>query len=85
MAFFEQCKAELQCWIREALDELGLKADWDVLPWIAHIIENGYRRSGAGYSRMGWLKRVCGYKPPQKAREDEDGTGAEDSSEQVDS
>jgi hypothetical protein len=83
MAFFEQCKAELQCWIREALDELGLKADWDVLPWIAHVIETGYRRSGAGYSRMGWLKRVCGYKPP-KTREDEDGKGAEDSTEQVD-
>ena len=61
MTFYDQCKAELETWTREALDELGLKAAWDVVPWIIHIIETGYRREGAGCSRMHWLKAACGY------------------------
>ena len=61
MNFFDQCKTELETWTHEALDELGLKAAWDVMPWIMHILETGYRREGAGCGRMQWLKSICGY------------------------
>lgn len=75
-----QAETELYVWESEIKSLIGVSA-WEALLVILHSLEMGYRRRRAG-SRMDFLKHICGYKT---AREKENGAGAEDRPEQVDS
>ena len=77
-----QAETELYIWETEVKNALGCAGAWEALLVILHSLEMGFRRRRAG-SRMDFLKHICGYRSAKQ--ESENGAGAEDRTEQVDS